>query len=221
MLSVFCPQCGQSLKYLAEYEGRKVSCPKCNARFVMQGMTTPPPPPVVVPAFSSPENFSSRDEPAAQPSSSDSPFAVIDRPCSSTTIRRPRPGNNNLIFTVAVSAACVIAVSVLGAVLLTQSQNGDFPAPQSQKPSSEDVSSAAAVVFLFVYAAASLMLYVLPTAIAFIRKHQNAPAIAALNILLGWSCLGWIAALVWSFTEVRSRDHYHYHIQESPFSSGS
>jgi hypothetical protein len=28
-------------------------------------------------------------------------------------------------------------------------------------------------------------------------------AIFLLNLLLGWTALGWIAALVWSFTEVR------------------
>lgn len=46
------------------------------------------------------------------------------------------------------------------------------------------------------------MLYILPSVIAFKRGHQNCGAILALNILLGWSFLGWVAALVWSLTQV-------------------
>lgn len=46
-----------------------------------------------------------------------------------------------------------------------------------------------------------LGLYVAPGFIASARRHHNAPAIWALNILLGWSALGWIAALVWALTQ--------------------
>jgi hypothetical protein len=46
--------------------------------------------------------------------------------------------------------------------------------------------------------------YFLPTIIAFARNHHNAWAIFALNFLLAWTVIGWIAALVWSLTAVRS-----------------
>lgn len=42
--------------------------------------------------------------------------------------------------------------------------------------------------------------YALPALNAWKRKHHNAAAITALNVLLGWTILGWVAALVWSFT---------------------
>ena len=45
-----------------------------------------------------------------------------------------------------------------------------------------------------------LFIYFIPTIIAGFRKHRNAGAIFVLNILLGWTFLGWVAALVWSFT---------------------
>jgi hypothetical protein len=64
---------------------------------------------------------------------------------------------------------------------------------------------------LLVIAAVAIAFYLLPTIIAVLRKHQHMPAIAAVNILLGWSFLGWVAALVWALTESRSRDHHHYH----------
>ena len=42
--------------------------------------------------------------------------------------------------------------------------------------------------------------YFLPAIIAASRQHLNAGAILVLNLLLGWTVLGWIAALIWSLT---------------------
>jgi hypothetical protein len=41
-------------------------------------------------------------------------------------------------------------------------------------------------------------IYFLPTLIAFLRQHKNSLAIFLLNLLLGWTVLGWVASLVWS-----------------------
>lgn len=41
--------------------------------------------------------------------------------------------------------------------------------------------------------------YMLPTIEAWLRKSSNLSAIAAVNFFLGWSLLGWVAALVWAF----------------------
>ncbi|WP_110642444.1 superinfection immunity protein [Salinicola sp. CPA57] len=46
--------------------------------------------------------------------------------------------------------------------------------------------------------AISLALYLLPTIIAAARHKRNVVAIGALNILLGWTLIGWVVALVWS-----------------------
>ncbi|RYD27995.1 MAG: superinfection immunity protein [Lysobacteraceae bacterium] len=43
-----------------------------------------------------------------------------------------------------------------------------------------------------------LCLYFVPAIIALVRNHHNKIPIIALNILLGWSVLGWVAALIWS-----------------------
>lgn len=42
--------------------------------------------------------------------------------------------------------------------------------------------------------------YLTPTIVAAARGHQNLMAIAALNILLGWTFVGWVVAFVWSLT---------------------
>ena len=45
--------------------------------------------------------------------------------------------------------------------------------------------------------------YFVPVFIAYGRGHHNAGAITALNLLLGWTLIGWIAAFIWSLTAVR------------------
>ncbi|MBU1808714.1 MAG: superinfection immunity protein [Candidatus Omnitrophica bacterium] len=40
--------------------------------------------------------------------------------------------------------------------------------------------------------------YFLPTLVAFLRQHKNKLAIFLLNLLLGWTVLGWVVSLVWS-----------------------
>lgn len=45
-----------------------------------------------------------------------------------------------------------------------------------------------------------IVFYFVPTIVAHNRKHVEVNSIVVLNILLGWTCLGWVAALVWSFS---------------------
>ena len=40
--------------------------------------------------------------------------------------------------------------------------------------------------------------YFLPTMVALARDHRNAVAIFVLNLLLGWTLIGWVAAIVWA-----------------------
>ena len=46
--------------------------------------------------------------------------------------------------------------------------------------------------------------YFVPCVIAFMRGHQSRWAILVLNIVFGWTFIGWIAALIWSLTGIRS-----------------
>jgi hypothetical protein len=45
------------------------------------------------------------------------------------------------------------------------------------------------------------MLYLLPAIIAYERRHPQKQAIFAVNLLLGWSFLGWAAAMIWAFVD--------------------
>jgi hypothetical protein len=50
-----------------------------------------------------------------------------------------------------------------------------------------------------------LALWPAPAIIAVARRHRHMPAIVALTILAGWTCLGWAPALVWSLSDTEPR----------------
>ena len=43
--------------------------------------------------------------------------------------------------------------------------------------------------------------YFIPTIIAFKKERDNKVSILALNLLLGWSLIGWVVSLVWALKE--------------------
>lgn len=49
------------------------------------------------------------------------------------------------------------------------------------------------------------LVYFLPTVIALARGHHNGFAIFLTNLLLGWTMIGWLIALIWSVTAVARR----------------
>lgn len=49
---------------------------------------------------------------------------------------------------------------------------------------------------------AMIALYFVPTIVARVREHHNTTAIFLLNLLLGWTFVGWVVALVWAATRV-------------------
>ena len=44
-----------------------------------------------------------------------------------------------------------------------------------------------------------LVIYFLPSIIAAFRRHPSALAIFLIDLLLGWTFIGWVGALIWSF----------------------
>ena len=51
-----------------------------------------------------------------------------------------------------------------------------------------------------------LVIYFIPSAIAFDKKKKNLAAIFAVNLLLGWIFIGWIVALVWALTKDEKKE---------------
>jgi hypothetical protein len=49
-----------------------------------------------------------------------------------------------------------------------------------------------------------LIIYLIPSFLAFQDRKENKKAILALNICLGWTLIGWVVALVWSLTKEKA-----------------
>lgn len=50
-------------------------------------------------------------------------------------------------------------------------------------------------------------LYFVPTFVAMRRGHRNAVTIGAVNLVLGWTLLGWALALAWALTHNTRKEH--------------
>ncbi|PBJ02113.1 superinfection immunity protein [Pseudomonas sp. ACN5] len=55
----------------------------------------------------------------------------------------------------------------------------------------------------FVLLVVAFVAYFLPTFIASKRNHPNGNSIGLLNIFLGWTFIGWLAALIWSASAIQ------------------
>ncbi len=53
-----------------------------------------------------------------------------------------------------------------------------------------------------IYIVLIFIAYFLPSCVADCRRHHQRHAICVLNLFLGWTVLGWIAALIWASTAV-------------------
>ncbi len=45
----------------------------------------------------------------------------------------------------------------------------------------------------------ALAIYFAPAIIAAMRRHRSGMAIFLVNLLLGWTVIGWFVALIWAF----------------------
>jgi hypothetical protein len=59
-------------------------------------------------------------------------------------------------------------------------------------------SDPAGIIFGWLFLLLLFVLYALPSVIAFARDHNFSKEIAVLNLLFGWSVIGWVVALVWA-----------------------
>ena len=50
----------------------------------------------------------------------------------------------------------------------------------------------------------SVAAYFLPFLIADHRKHKKLPVIFVVNLLLGWTLVGWVLAMVWAFNRAET-----------------
>lgn len=61
------------------------------------------------------------------------------------------------------------------------------------------------LLILLVIAIPALLLYFLPTILAFSKKKSNKSIIFLVNFFLGWSVIGWIVSLIWALSSDNSQ----------------
>jgi ABC-type transport system involved in cytochrome c biogenesis permease component len=88
---------------------------------------------------------------------------------------------------------------VLAAIPIDPDQCGNVQ--KSKVVSRSRQSMSGNTVYVIIMVVCLMAAYIAPAFVAHIRHHRNASAIMALNVLLGWTILGWVIALVWALTD--------------------
>ena len=60
-----------------------------------------------------------------------------------------------------------------------------------------------------------IVIYFIPALNASRREHSNSVAIFLLNLFLGWTLIGWVAALVWSASAISPAPTESLHTEEA------
>lgn len=111
-----------------------------------------------------------------------------------------------------VRTLAVLSVMCLASDSFAQTKSAAPKRASESNQASPAAGAAGAGIGLLGFACigiASLLFYFLPSFVAGMRGHQNTPAVVVLNIFLGWTFVGWVVALVWSFTAVENRRRYY------------
>ena len=66
--------------------------------------------------------------------------------------------------------------------------------------------SGASAVGVPVIVGIGALFYFIPSFVATSRSHPNETAITILNIVAGWTLLGWVVALVWACLRIKPED---------------
>ena len=191
-----CFGCQAILRAKTKLCGSTVTCPKCGAA-------------LIVPDYSPP--VSAPSAPATNVFQPNLPITVDDDDDGSIIgqrrKRRAMSGRDigSMFFTVLGAVSFV----VLAYILLMQNDR------RTGANINDAVKGGVSILFLLVFACVALLFYLIPSFIAYFRGHPNFAPILTVNLLLGWLVIGWIVALVWSLTEVKSRDHHHYYHHQS------
>jgi hypothetical protein len=80
----------------------------------------------------------------------------------------------------------------------------------------DSIGSGVSVIFGILFLLFLAFMYFVPTVVAAARKHSQTLAIFFLNLLLGWSVIGWVGALIWSLTTSQPQQTVIVHTTQPP-----
>ena len=113
----------------------------------------------------------------------------------------------------------IMLLIVLALIFISEISYVAAVSPESYKPSQMPISSlidsdetikgtnepiisikpqVTSLIFIIIITA---LIYFIPTVVCLIRKHTYKFYVICLNIILGWTLIGWIASLIWSFID--------------------
>ena len=195
-IRVSCTHCSASLKCQPKLIDRAVRCPKCGKQFVVtvpsptRSKPSPPAPPTMQPPISDARfDRGFTDSPPLIKSAKDR------KPVKSVGRTRQQ------LFVIGILGVFGLLLALVLAGQLIQS--AESPSRGSEQP------NPFSLIFGCVLLVGMILLYFVPSVVAFVREHQNAIPILVLNLFFGWTLLGWVICLAWSFSsDVRESRQY-------------
>lgn len=76
-------------------------------------------------------------------------------------------------------------------------QSSEDTSEQTAQSTTPQVEESRFPLFLLLFC---LLVYFLPSVVAYARDHTNSDSILIVNLFLGWTFLGWVVALAWAFS---------------------
>lgn len=100
----------------------------------------------------------------------------------------------------ALAALLLFSLSTVAAAQHPQKHKAATTSPTPTASPTPEALNATAVRTTAGFLVLGFAMYWIPTIVALSRKHHNRGAITITNLLLGWTIIGWIAALIWACT---------------------
>lgn len=54
------------------------------------------------------------------------------------------------------------------------------------------------ILWILLFTIPALIIYLVPSIVAKMRKHKKVNEIIIVNVFLGWTFFGWVGALIWA-----------------------
>jgi Superinfection immunity protein len=199
-----CPHCNTILSTSTGRPGSVLTCKSCQMGVIVPPLTLPPTVPVSNPSF--------RVTGGPLPNQNPQGGVPLRTYLLSALIAAKAPLARfwRLLISGVCSRQALIVASVVllltffGWIVFSLVNQPGNPGKEQIALVNSFVDAISSIWMVLVVIAIGVAFYMLPTIIALSRGHHNTLAIAVLNILTGWSFIGWVIALVWACTEVRS-----------------
>jgi endogenous inhibitor of DNA gyrase (YacG/DUF329 family) len=184
-----CPGCGQTIEMAEEAQFERVKCPTCQHEFFPDKTR------LVRPARAAPPPESASPPPPLP--IQQRAMKLINCPACGLQISPQAascPGCGQRTRTVKI---IFIIVSVILSAL--------FAFWREAIAERDDVGyfQWPVLIVTFIFALLAIFIYMIPSILAEECHHRNLAAIVVLNLLLGWTFLGWVGALIWAIIRPR------------------